>query len=96
MQIECEVKTLSYIIESQKLQRIDLLKIDCEGNELKVLEGINDSHWKVIKQLIIEVHDIDNRLNTIIKILKNQNYDVEIEKEDSMKNTRLFNVIATS
>ena len=96
IKIECEVKTLSYIIESQKLQRIDLLKIDCEGNELKVLEGINDNHWKVIKQLIIEVHDIDNRLNTIIKILKNQNYDVEIEKEDSMKNTRLFNVIATS
>ena len=93
--VNCEVKTLSYIIENQSLDKIDLLKIDCEGNELKVLEGINDNDWGIIKQLIIEVHDIDDRLNTIVNILKNQNYDVEIEKEDSMKNTRLFNVIAT-
>ena len=94
--VNCEVKTLSYIIETQNLDRIDLLKIDCEGNELKVLEGINDNDWKIIKQLIIEVHDINHRLNTIINILKKQNYNVEIEKEDSMKNTRLFNVIATN
>ena len=94
--VECEVKTLSYIIENQNLIKIDLLKIDCEGNELKVLEGINDNDWKIIKQLIIEVHDIDGRLDTIVNILKKQNYHIDIEKEDSMKNTRLFNVIATN
>ncbi len=92
--LKCEVKTLSYIIEKQNLKKIDLLKIDCEGNELKVLEGIKTNDWKIIKQLIIEVHDIDNRLDTITNILKNQNYNVKIEKETSMKNTRLFNVIA--
>ena len=96
IKIDCEVKTLSYIIKNQGLEKIDLLKIDCEGNELKVLEGIQDNDWKIIKQLIIEVHNINDRLNTIINILKKQNYNVEIEKEDSMKNTRLFNVIATN
>jgi len=94
--VECAVKTLSYIIENQVLEKIDLLKIDCEGNELKVLQGIKDDDWKIIKQLIIEVHDIDGRLNAIIDILKKQNYNVKIEKEDSMKNTRLSNVIATT
>jgi len=92
--INCYVKTLSNIIEKQNLKKIDLLKVDCEGNELKVLQGIKDSDWKLIKQLIIEVHDIDGRLEVITNILKEKNYSVKIEKEEAMKNTRLYNVIA--
>ena len=94
--IKCNVKTLSHIIKKQNLSKIDLLKIDCEGNELKVLQGIEKMHWSIIKQLIIEVHDIEGRLVDIKNILENQNYNVKIVKEESMKNTNLFNVIAIS
>ncbi len=94
--IKCNVKTLSHIIKKHNLSKIDLLKIDCEGNELKVLQGIEKMHWSIIKQLIIEVHDIGGRLVDIKNILENQNYNVKIVKEESMKNTNLFNVIAIS
>ena len=53
-----------------------LLKIDCEGNELKVINGIQNEDWDIIKQLIIEVHDIGNRLDYIQNLLKDKNYSV--------------------
>tara|TARA_Y100001935_G_scaffold58087_1_gene48650 strand:- start:5607 stop:6401 length:795 start_codon:yes stop_codon:yes gene_type:complete len=94
--INCNVETVSQIIDKQNLSKIDLLKIDCEGNELKVLQGIKKIHWSIIKQLIIEVHDIDGRLDNIKSILEQQNYRVKVVKEESMKRTNLFNVIAIS
>ena len=45
-------------------------------------------------QLIIEVHDIDGRLDHIIKMLKNKNYTVDVLKEASLKDTSLYNVYA--
>ena len=50
-------------------------------------------HWSIIKQLIIEVHDIDGRLDNIKSILEQQNYRVKVV---IMKRTSLFNVIAIS
>ena len=47
------------------IKKIDLLKIDCEGNEQKVIDGIEENNWDIIKQLIIEINDIDGRLDYI-------------------------------
>ena len=92
--IKCELKTLSYIIEYNSLNKIDLLKIDCEGNELKVLDGIDKIHWPLIKQIILEIHNIDDRLNKIINILKKHDFKLKVEKEPSLKETNLFNIYA--
>ena len=92
--IKCELKTLSYVIENNSLHKIDLLKIDCEGNELKVLEGIDEIHWPLIKQIVLEVHNIDDRLNKIINIIKKQGFKLKVEKEASLKETDLFNIYA--
>jgi len=92
--IKCELKTLSYVIEYNSLNKIDLLKIDCEGNELKVLNGIDEIHWSLIKQIVLEVHNINDRLNKIISILKKQDFKLKIEKEPTLKETDLFNIYA--
>jgi phthiocerol/phenolphthiocerol synthesis type-I polyketide synthase E len=41
--VTCRLKTLSQIIAEQKLDRIDLLKIDTEKSELPILKGISGS-----------------------------------------------------
>jgi len=92
--LKCELKTLSYVIANNSIDKIDLLKIDCEGNELKVLEGIDDIHWPLIKQVVLEIHNIDDRLNKTIKILKTHQFKLKIEKEPSLKETDLFNIYA--
>ncbi|GBG81514.1 hypothetical protein CBR_g32503 [Chara braunii] len=47
---KCQLKTLSEIICEEALERINLLKIDVEGMELEVLNGIDASHWPRISQ----------------------------------------------
>jgi hypothetical protein len=44
--------------------------VDVENSEHLVLEGISDNDWKKIDSLVIEVHDVDDRLNKISELLK--------------------------
>jgi|JI102314A2RNA_FD_contig_31_7910157_length_1259_multi_3_in_0_out_0_2 FkbM family methyltransferase len=46
----------SNIIEEHKIKKINLLKIDVEGNEIEVLAGISDNDWEKIEQIVMELH----------------------------------------
>jgi FkbM family methyltransferase len=52
--LRCPVTTLSAAIRERGWRRIDLLKIDVEGDEAAVLAGIADEHWQLIDRLLIE------------------------------------------
>jgi len=90
----CPVRTVSDIISEHDIQRIDLLKADVEKSELDVLSGIQQRHWKKIRQIVLEVHDIDGRLELVRKLLAKQGYDVTVDQDSSLKNTSLYNVYA--
>jgi FkbM family methyltransferase len=55
VQIQCKVCTLSDTMRERGLARVDLLKIDVEGAELDALQGIEEQHWPLIKQLVMEI-----------------------------------------
>ncbi|MEP7272399.1 MAG: amino acid adenylation domain-containing protein, partial [Acidobacteriota bacterium] len=78
---EVDLRTLSDVIREYGVERIDLLKINVEKSELDVLEGIHGSDWAKIDQIAVEVHDIDDRLSTIVELLRNQDYQVQIEQD---------------
>ncbi|NEE29331.1 FkbM family methyltransferase, partial [Streptomyces sp. SID7982] len=91
----CRVRTFSEIIEQEALDRIDLLKIDVEGAEHEVLKGIRPQHWPLIRQLAIELHDVDGRLAEVQALLKGHGYDVVCEQDSSLlHDTVLYNVYA--
>lgn len=95
-QVNCELKTLSQIIEEDQVKRIDLLKIDCEGAELRVLQGLHARHWPIVRQIVAEVHDIDNRVEQVTQICRQAGFDkIIVEKDSMMGNTALYNVFAT-
>jgi len=48
---------------------VDLLKVDVEGDELDVLLGIDDAHWPLIRQAIMEVQDYQGRLGAVCDLL---------------------------
>ena len=58
----CQLKTVSQVIREEGIDHIDLLKIDVEKSEHEVLAGIEPQDWDKIRQIVIEVHDIDGRL----------------------------------
>lgn len=54
--ISAEVDTLDNVVARFAIDEIDLLKIDTEGHERAVLDGIGPALWPRVRQLLIEVH----------------------------------------
>ncbi len=80
--VECRVETLSQQIEKLEIARIDLLKIDVEGAEWDVLQGIGDAHWPLIRQIVAEVHDENGRLKRFTECLAERGFgDIHTEAE---------------
>ncbi|HEX8650805.1 MAG TPA: FkbM family methyltransferase [Pyrinomonadaceae bacterium] len=93
-QIICPVKTLSQVIHENGVEKIDLLKVDVEKSELDVFEGIDKGDWPRIRQVVVEVHDIDGRLKRITDLLEGYGYKLTVEQEMVLKETGLYNIYA--
>lgn len=73
-QLRCAMRTVSSVIDEFQVPRIDLLKIDAERAELDVLNGITEAHWPLIRQVVMEVHDLDGRLARIDSLLRQHGF----------------------
>jgi nonribosomal peptide synthetase DhbF len=51
----CKVRPLDAVLEECALTRVDLLKVDVEGAELEVLEGLGSAGLARVRQLAIEI-----------------------------------------
>ena len=76
--IKIKITTLGNFIETQDIKSIDLLKIDTEGYELKVIEGLG-KEIKKIKYIHFEHHFDDMiiknyNLSNIHDYLKKNNF----------------------
>jgi len=92
---KCKLRRLSDVIDEHSIRKIDLLKIDVEKSEKDVLDGIRDDHWEIISQVVIEVHDINNRLDTIKSLLSMHGFTMIVEQDSLLEGTGLFNIYAT-
>jgi FkbM family methyltransferase len=90
----CQLRRLSEIIEEQGIERIDLLKIDVENAEYDVLQGIAERDWAKIGQIVMEVHDIEDRLAQIRDLLQGHGFLVEHEQDKQLQGSRLYNLYA--
>lgn len=90
----CHLTTISGVIRENGIAQIDLLKIDAEKSEMFVLAGIEEEDWSKIRQIIVEVHDIDGRLEQITTLLKKHGYELTLEQDALLKDTGLYNIYA--
>ncbi|RYG69858.1 FkbM family methyltransferase [bacterium] len=80
--VRCRVETLSHQLKRLSVQDIALLKIDVEGAEMSVLQGIASEDWPKIAQVVAEVHDENGRLAAMESLLKSHGFThVIAEKE---------------
>jgi aryl carrier-like protein len=89
------LRTLSQIIRDEKIECIDLLKIDVEKSEADVLAGIASDDWKKIRQIVIEAHDVDGQVTRLTQLLSTQGYSVIAEQDEYLSGSSLYNVYAT-
>jgi len=93
--VSCEITTVSKVILEHGLDRVDLLKVDVEGAELEVLEGVASESWPRIRQVVVEVHDVDGRLDSVVRLLEGAGLtEITTEQEPSFRGTVLHNVFA--
>lgn len=79
-----EIKTVNIedYCKENSIDKIDFLKIDCEGAEYEIFDNLSTEFIrKVVKKIVMEHHDdiIPGRTHEdIVKILKANNYQVEV------------------
>ncbi len=95
-EITCELRTLSSVIDEHGLDRVDLLKVDCEGAEVAALRGLRDEHWARVSRVVVEVHDRGGALDAVLGMLARHGFtEVTQETEEGLEETRLVNVYAS-
>ncbi|HXO35765.1 MAG TPA: amino acid adenylation domain-containing protein [Candidatus Acidoferrales bacterium] len=96
----CRLRRLSDVMREERVEHIDLLKIDVERAEWNVLQGIDADDWQKIDQVVLEVHDHvsgyrGSRVKQISEFLQQYGYEVDAEEDEEMKGAGLYNVYAT-
>jgi phthiocerol/phenolphthiocerol synthesis type-I polyketide synthase E len=91
---ECDVFALSEVIRTHEVPRIDLLKIDVQKSEFEVLVGIDDAQWPLVRQVVIEVHDIDGRVTQVTEFLRARGFAVQVEQDDLYRGSNISNLYA--
>jgi FkbM family methyltransferase len=91
---ECELHTLSEVIAMQRIERIDLLKLDVEKSEVDILQGIADSDWPKIRQLVVEVYSDQGQLSIIECMLRRHGFQFAVEQDDCLRGSSVYIVYA--
>jgi FkbM family methyltransferase len=90
----CQLVPLSEIIRQHAIPRIDLLKVDVQKSEIAVLRGIAAEDWPKIRQVAMEVHDLDGELAQARRLLGGLGYSVHVEQDELYRGSPLYNLYA--
>lgn len=74
------VMPLSAVLDEQGIDRIDLLKVDVEGAELDVLGGIEERHWPLVRQAVVEVEHWRQSRDTVCEVFLAHGFRVNAEQ----------------
>jgi len=87
--------SLGDFVKSNKIEKIDFLKIDCEGAEFEILLNLDKELIKNINKISVEVHEnnITNSLDELVDFLSKNNFKVNISNildNSTMKLSMLY------
>ena len=85
--------TLVQIMEDNDLQRIDLLKMDCEGAEYEILYATPASHLRRIRELRMEYHNLqspEHQLESVERFLTGHGFVVRQRRMNTASNGTLW------
>jgi FkbM family methyltransferase len=79
--VEVNADTLDSILEQNRINQVNWIKIDVEGAEFEVLKGSNKTLSSNDISLLVEIHNIDDpsHYDNILNFLKYHNYEITFE-----------------
>ena len=90
----CELRRLSDVMRAEGVSHIDLLKVDVEKSERDVFAGVDAEHWRCIRQVVAEVHDVDDNLAWVVGLLERHGFEVAVDQDASIAPSGMHNVYA--
>ncbi|KAG2438647.1 hypothetical protein HXX76_005194 [Chlamydomonas incerta] len=66
----CPLVPLGALMAEQRLERVDLLKVDVERAELQVLAGLAPEDWARVRQVVMEVHDLPQAVEPAVEAVE--------------------------
>lgn len=91
----CEVVRLDSASHDLGIHRIDLLKIDVEGFETEVIEGIGEPLWAYIHRVAVEVEDDHGELARITALFADRGLYTTVTQAPEYSGTSLHTLFAT-
>lgn len=80
-EVGVKLQRLSNFLNKNKGKRvIELLKVDVEGAELDVLKGLDDEHWGLIQNIVLETMEKSGIKADIEELLKAKGFEFTIEE----------------
>jgi FkbM family methyltransferase len=74
--VKVPINSLAAIFIKEKVQKVDFLNVDCEGNDLNVLQSNDWSRWKP-EVICVEDHSADWQKSEIVTYLGNLGYTLK-------------------
>jgi len=75
--IKVRALTLAQVFEKHAIEKLDLLKLDCEGAEYEIFSGVSPEVFNKIERIIMEYHDIDGHHHDhLVSLLEQHGYRV--------------------
>lgn len=80
-EVDVKLQRLGHYLNNDTKENrvIDLLKIDVEGAELDVLKGLDDEHWPLIRNIVLETMEKSGIRAEIEELLKQKGFELTIE-----------------
>jgi FkbM family methyltransferase len=80
-EVDVKLQRLSYFLNnsSKSGKVIDLLKVDVEGAELDVLKGLDNDHWSLIRNIVLETMEKSGIRAEIEELLRVKGFEFTIE-----------------
>jgi FkbM family methyltransferase len=72
--------TLGEILETHKLETIDLLKLNCEGTEYEILESLSSEHLARISNVRLEYHNLEAQSRSgewLVRFFRDRGFRIE-------------------
>ena len=91
--VKVHCTTLQEILETNGLEKIDLLKIDIEGAEYDVLYNTPPEILAKVSEIRMEYHNIDgetSNVTSLARFLKERGYEVNHEEPNASNNGNLW------
>ncbi len=75
-------RSLGAILDAYEVDKVDFLKIDCEGAEYDLLNDLTPRDWRRIERIALEFHELhpDHRHENLVELLRDRGFQVEVHK----------------